>query len=64
MSARTSSPRGALILVFVGIGLTVAGTVLAHVTDEPAWRYLIAVGGLLQSIGWVLRLRRIKGGAA
>ncbi|MCX4549256.1 hypothetical protein [Streptomyces sp. NBC_01500] len=57
------SSRGALFLVFVGIVLAVAGSVVAHVTGGAAWRYLIVIGGLLQSIGWVLYLRRIRGGA-
>ncbi|MET9533529.1 hypothetical protein ABZY02_23695 [Streptomyces sp. NPDC006649] len=63
MSTRTSSPRGALVLVFAGISLAVAGSVLTHTTGKPAWRYLIAFGCLLQSVGWVLHIRRLKGGA-
>ncbi|WP_405404896.1 hypothetical protein [Streptomyces sp. NBC_01104] len=55
--------RGALSLVFIGIAATVVGTALGSLADEPAWRYLSAVGGLTQLTGWFLYIRARRGGA-
>ncbi|MFI1160561.1 hypothetical protein [Streptomyces sioyaensis] len=63
MNANASSQRGALVVVFVGIALTVAGSVLAFLTHEPSWRHLLAGGGLIQIVGWVRYSRARRGGA-
>ena len=63
MNPSTSPQRGALVLVFVGIVLALAGSVLVFLTGETTWRYLTAVGGSLQLIGWVLHIRGRRGGA-
>ncbi|MFD3848731.1 hypothetical protein ACFWVB_22900 [Streptomyces microflavus] len=64
MSGSTGSARRALLLAFVGIGLTVVGSVLASVTDKDSWRLLAALGGLVQAAGWALYFRRTRGGAS
>ncbi|MEU8439478.1 hypothetical protein AB0F05_03275 [Streptomyces microflavus] len=64
MSGSTGSARRALLLAFAGIGLTVAGSVLASVTDKDSWRLLAALGGLVQAAGWALYLRRTRGDAS
>lgn len=58
----TSSQRGALVLVFVGIAAALTGSVLAFLTDEPTWRFLTAGGGFVQVTGWVLYSRGRRGG--
>ncbi|MFW3474568.1 hypothetical protein ACN24M_25210 [Streptomyces microflavus] len=62
MSGSPGSARQALLLAFAGIGLTVAGSVLASMTDKDSWRLLAALGGLVQAAGWALYLRRTRGG--
>ncbi|MCX4789230.1 hypothetical protein OG369_24510 [Streptomyces sp. NBC_01221] len=64
MTTNTSSQRGALVVVFVGIALTLTGSVLVFLTHEPTWRYLLAGGGFVQFVGWVLHNRARRGGAA
>ncbi|QNE76071.1 hypothetical protein F0344_16890 [Streptomyces finlayi] len=59
-----ASLRTSLVLLFVGIFVTVAGSVVAFVTGDPAWRFLSAGGGLVQVTGWVLYSRARRGGAA
>ncbi|MET4667562.1 hypothetical protein [Streptomyces sp. PvR018] len=64
MSGSMGSARRALLLAFVGIGLTVVGSVLASVTEKDSWRLLAALGGLVQAAGWVLYFRRTRGGVS
>lgn len=64
MSANTTSERGALIVVFAGIALALAGAGLAPLLDEPSWRWLATGGVLAQVIGWVRYSRARRGGAA
>ncbi|XQE81549.1 hypothetical protein ACN24L_25030 [Streptomyces microflavus] len=64
MSGSTCSARRALLLAFVGIGLTVVGSVLASVTEKDSWRLLAGLGGLVQAAGWALYLRRTRGGVS
>ncbi|MFJ2584036.1 hypothetical protein [Streptomyces sp. NPDC087538] len=64
MTTNSSSPRSALALVFAGIALAVTGSVLAFLTDEPSWRYLLTSGVLIQVIGWVRYIRDGRGGAS
>lgn len=63
MSANSTSERGALVVVFVGIALALAGAGLASLTGESAWRWLATGGVLVQVFGWVLYFRRTRGGA-
>ncbi|MBV1939853.1 hypothetical protein KUF83_25275 [Streptomyces sp. BV286] len=61
----TSSPQGfALFLIVVGALVMMAATVGLLVTNEQAWRLVIAAGGTLQVAGWLLHGRRLRGGAA
>ncbi|TXS36391.1 hypothetical protein [Streptomyces sp. OR43] len=63
MSASITSERGALIVVFVGIALTLAAAGLASLLDEPLWRWLATGGVLVQVIGWVRYSSARRGGA-
>jgi hypothetical protein len=63
MSATTSPRGGELLLIVVGALAAMAGTWAAYVTHEHAWRYLAAVGGFVQLVGWVRHLKRRNGGA-
>ncbi|MGW0934775.1 hypothetical protein [Streptomyces sp. NPDC002666] len=64
MSANITSERGALIVVFAGIALALAGAGLASLLDEASWRWLAKGGVLVQVIGWVRYSRAQRGGAA
>ncbi|MHC3816743.1 hypothetical protein [Streptomyces sp. DT9] len=64
MSVNLTSERGALVVVFVGIALALAGAGLAAVLDEPSWRWLATGGVLVQVVGWVRYSRAQRGGAA
>lgn len=62
MSVNLTSERGALLVVFVGIAVTVAGTVLASLLGEPSWRWLATGGVLVQVAGWVRYSHARRGG--
>lgn len=62
MNTDSSSQRCALVIVFVGVALAVSGSVLLLLTHETVWRYLLAGGGFVQFIGWVLRNGARRGG--
>lgn len=64
MSANITSERGALVVVFVGIALALAGAGLASLLDEPSWRWLATGGVLVQVVGWVRYSRAGRDGAA
>ncbi|MFD9204559.1 hypothetical protein ACFWDP_40650, partial [Streptomyces anthocyanicus] len=58
MSADFSSPRGvALVLIVAGALVMVAATVALLVTHEPLVRFVVAAGGAVQILGWLLHLR-------
>ncbi|TXS38539.1 hypothetical protein EAO72_35855 [Streptomyces sp. or43] len=57
-----TSERRALVVVFVGIALALAGAGLASLLDEPSWRCLATGGVLVQVIGWVRYSRARRGG--
>ncbi|MEV7343945.1 hypothetical protein [Streptomyces sp. NPDC093544] len=62
MSA-TSSPKGlALLLITLGSLVAITASVAVLATHEQAWRYVIAAGGLVQFVGWVLHGRQLRGG--
>ncbi|WP_328893717.1 hypothetical protein [Streptomyces sp. NBC_00236] len=63
MSANSTTQRGALVVVFVGIALALAGAGLASLLDEPSWRWLATCGVLVQVVGWVRYGRAGRGGA-
>lgn len=63
MSANSTTQRGALVVVFVGIALALAGAGLASLLDEPSWRWLATGGVLVQVVGWVRYSRAQRGGA-
>ncbi|WP_328895207.1 hypothetical protein [Streptomyces sp. NBC_00236] len=62
MSVTLTSERGALVVVFVGIALALAGAVLASLLDEPSLRWLATGGVLVQVTGWVRYGRARRGG--
>ncbi|WP_329614470.1 hypothetical protein OG244_15970 [Streptomyces brevispora] len=64
MSADSTSQRLALVVVFVGIAMAVAGSGLASLTDEASWRLLATGSVLVQVVGWVRYGRGRRGGAA
>ncbi|WP_406354154.1 hypothetical protein [Streptomyces sp. NBC_00658] len=58
------SPNGlALLLLVLGSLTMLAGTTTLFVTHDQAWRYVVAAGGLVQFVGWVLHRRQLRGGA-
>lgn len=62
MSVNLTPERGALVVVFAGIALTLAGTGLASLLDEPSWRWLATGGVLVQVTGWIRYSRARQGG--
>ncbi|MYT07371.1 MULTISPECIES: hypothetical protein [Streptomyces] len=46
-----------------GALVAMAGTTAVFVTQEHAWRYLIAACCLAQFLGWTLHGWRLRGGA-
>ncbi|MFE3824848.1 hypothetical protein [Streptomyces sp. NPDC059092] len=62
MSVNLTSDRGALVVVFAGIALAVAGAGLASLLDESSWRWLATGGVLIQVHGWVRYSRARRGG--
>ncbi|MGW6203248.1 hypothetical protein ACWF9B_06315 [Streptomyces sp. NPDC055089] len=62
MSTYLTPDRGALIVVFAGIALTLAGSGLASLLDEPSWRWLATAGVLVQTTGWIRYSRARRGG--
>ncbi|MGC5398582.1 hypothetical protein ACPXCP_22945 [Streptomyces sp. DT20] len=62
MSVTLTSERGALVVVFVGIALALAGAGLASLLDEPSWRWLATSGVLVQVTGWVRYSLALRGG--
>lgn len=62
MNTNSTSQRCALVIVSVGVAVTVSGAVLVLLTHETVWRYLLAGGGFVQFIGWVLRNGARRGG--
>ncbi|WP_371527241.1 hypothetical protein OG302_14845 [Streptomyces sp. NBC_01283] len=65
-NTKPSPSGGALALIVVGALTMVAATVCLLVLHEPAWRFGVAGGGLVQFAGWLLHGRRLRriGGAA
>ncbi|MFJ6389094.1 hypothetical protein ACIQJT_15965 [Streptomyces sp. NPDC091972] len=60
----TPSLRGwELLIAMAGALAAMAGTTAAYLTDDHAWRYLVAAGCLAQFVGWTLHGRRLRGGA-
>lgn len=51
MSTNPTAQRGALVIVFVGIALALAGAGLASLLDESSWRWLATGGVLVQIVG-------------
>ncbi|MEV7344784.1 hypothetical protein [Streptomyces sp. NPDC093544] len=62
MSANPSPKSLALLLVMLGSVTAITASVAVFATHEQAWRYVIAAGGLMQFVGWVLHGRRLRGG--
>ncbi|MEV7345576.1 hypothetical protein [Streptomyces sp. NPDC093544] len=62
MSANPSPSGLALLLIMLGSLTMFAATTAVFVTHEPAWRYAIVVGALVQFIGWVRHGRQLRGG--
>ncbi|MGW3935454.1 hypothetical protein [Streptomyces phaeochromogenes] len=60
MSAKPPLTGCTLALILLGVLSVIAAVVLARITGEDAWRFLVAGGCFLQFLGWVLHGRRLR----